>query len=122
MEKTTMHKKYPDSVIEFALRNVPPGPSRIRAAALAVGCSEGTVRIYVKDWGFPASNHKVRAAGMTYSRAASVSPNPKEIEVALNLTGGDAYAAGRLLGCSKTPVRNHIIRERAKGRLPCPHA
>jgi len=45
--------------------------------------------------------------------------NPKDYEIAaaLEQAGGDAHKAGRLLGCSKTPARNFICRERAAGRL-----
>jgi hypothetical protein len=58
----------------------------------------------------------IPAAGTNRAYNAGISATPAEIEAALEQCGGNAYAAGRLLGCSKTPIRNFIEAERAKGR------
>jgi hypothetical protein len=74
-------------------------------------------RIYAR-WhaDFVKQGFYYRGTQQSSSRKSPAVVEPEAIEIALKVTGGDAYKAARILGCSKTPVRNYIVAERAKGR------
>lgn len=121
------NKKYLLDQFLVAFRAAPPDRSPMAYAAEVIGCDDQTARRYYlelfdpkqfakhlekqRDWGF-------KYRGTEPHRKPPTSPTPAAIAVALKITNGNAYAAARLLDCSKTPVRNWIESERAAGR-PC---
>jgi hypothetical protein len=122
------YKKFTDAQVMLAVNAAPPdAPSRNAFAARLLDCSTETVKRYRMRIEQPKKysrkmktehvyGFKHRGTDHKKHRKTPVVPTPGEIEIALKASGGDAYAAARILGCSKTPVRNYIVAEREKGR------
>lgn len=123
------HKKYSDIVMALAIANVPEGASRAAFVAKIAGCTLKTAQLYImrterpeeyQRWFSQRQRYMYKYRGtdrMTKHRKPPVVPEPAAIETALRLSEGNVSQAGRILGCSKTPVRNYVVTERAKGRL-----
>ena len=123
-----MTRKFTDAQAMVALKAVPPH-SRSRYATLAwlLDCHIDTAREYAMRIERPQEyakwlkiqtekGYRWRGSHNQKHRKAPVSPSVAEIQIALKATDGDAYAAARIIGCSKTPVRRYILAERAAGR------
>jgi hypothetical protein len=123
------YKKITDAEVMIAVKAAPTdAPPRDAFAARLLGCSTELVKRYRMRIEQPKKYSKVLKVQEVYGfkyrgtdhlkkhRKPPMVPTPGEIEIALKASGGDAYAAAKILGCSKTPVRNHIVAERAAGR------
>jgi hypothetical protein len=112
-------KKFTDEEVMLAAANAPPGRSRAVFAAEILGCNEETIRLYLLRIEQP-ERYQCYIAGLQNRRKSDrrlpVFPAFALIALALKISKGDACKAARILGCSKTPVRNYIVAERAKGR------
>jgi hypothetical protein len=112
----------------LAVKNAPAGVDRAKFTMEIVGCALKTAQLYILRTENPAEYKRwferqqqamyvYRGTdGYKVHRKSPVVPGAAEIEIALKLSGGNAYKAARILGCSKTPVRTYIVQERAKGR------
>jgi hypothetical protein len=122
------NRKFTDAQAMVALKAVPPhARSRYASLAWLLDCHIDTAREYAMRIERPQEyakwlkiqkekGYRWRGSHNKKHRKAPVFPTVAEIQIALKATDGDCYAAARILGCSKTPVRNYIESERAAGR------
>ncbi len=127
-EEFVMTRKFTDAQAMVALKAIPPhSRSRYASLALLLDCHIDTAREYAMRIERPQEyakwlkiqkekGYRWRGSHNQTHRKAPMSPTQGEIQIALKATDGDAYAAARILGCSKTPVRAYILAERAAGR------
>jgi hypothetical protein len=123
------YERFTDAEIMVAVNAAPDDVySKDAWAARLLGCITQTVarrrmkieqpKAYAK-WLKRNQEHGFKRRGTDHlkkHRRTPVVPTTAEIKVALKATNGDCWKAARILGCSKTPVRNFVLTERAAGR------